>query len=36
MQGMLDTMNRPFLLALRFGEVYWGSSESVSKNAFGL
>lgn len=36
MQGMLDTMNRPFLLALRFGEVYWNFSEVVSKNAFDL
>lgn len=35
-EGMLDTMNGPFLLALGFGEVCWGSSEVVSKNAFGL
>lgn len=28
-QGMLETMNGPFPLALRFGRVYWSLSELV-------
>lgn len=28
-QGMLETMNGPFPLTLRFGRVYWSLSELV-------